>query len=121
MWGEKLNVDDPLYQRTWKITDSKRMICGHLCRKAIRKANDSTRIYAWYTDDIVPEVGPESFIGLPGAILGVATEDGGVVYFAKRIEAIKPEIEQLKPKKIKGKMKKLKKLLCMIKHPHISI
>ena len=60
--------------------------------------NDSTRIYVWYTDDIVPSVGPESFCGLPGAILGLATEDGGVIYFAKSVEVTKPAIEQLTPK-----------------------
>ena len=26
--------------------------------------NDTTRIYAWYTDEILPSTGPETFNGL---------------------------------------------------------
>lgn len=66
IWGEQLYVEDTLYKREWKITDSKRVICGYNCRKAIWQANDSTRLYAWYCDDIVPSVGPESFYGFQG-------------------------------------------------------
>jgi GLPGLI family protein len=57
-----------------------------MCRKAIWEKNDSTRIYAWFSVDIVPSIGPEGFGGLPGAILGLATEDGGVIYFAKKVD-----------------------------------
>lgn len=104
IWGEKCYLQDTLYQRTWKITDSKRIINGYSCRKAIWQANDSTRIYAWFCDEIIPSVGPESFYGLPGAILGLATEDGGVIYFAKSVEIIKPDISELIPKKGKNKI-----------------
>ena len=104
VWGEKLYVDDTLWKRKWKITDSKRVICGYTCRKAIWQANDTTRIYVWYCDDIIPEVGPESFYGLPGAILGAATEDGGVIYFAKSVEVIKPEPTIFNPKKGRNKI-----------------
>ena len=104
VWGEVLYVQDTLKKREWKITDSKRVISGYNCRKAIWEMNDSTRIYAWYADDIVANVGPESFCGLPGAILGLATEDGGVIYFSKSIEVIKPELAILIPKKEKNKI-----------------
>lgn len=104
VWGEALYLEDTLKIRKWKITDSKRIISGYNCRKAIWKMNDSTRIYAWYTDDIISSVGPESFCGLPGAILGLATEDGGVIYFAKSIEVIKPELAILIAKKEKNKI-----------------
>ena len=76
--------------REWKITESKRKLGGYMCRKAIWEPNDSTRIYAWFSTDIVPSVGPEGFYGLPGAILGLATEDGGIIYFATEVEALKP-------------------------------
>jgi GLPGLI family protein len=89
IWGEQVYLSDTLYTRKWKITYNKRNIGGYDCRKAIWQVNDSTRIYAWYADAINISTGPESFIGLPGAILGLATEDGGVVYFAKKIEIIK--------------------------------
>lgn len=104
IWGEELFVQDSLWKRTWKITDSKRTICGFLCRKAIWQANDSTRIYAWYCNEISVSAGPESFVGLPGAILGLATEDGGVIYFAKTVEQGDFGMDKLLPKKTKSKI-----------------
>ncbi len=98
VWGEALYVQDTLKKREWKITDSKRVISGYSCRKAIWEMNDSTRIYVWYADDIIPNVGPETFCGLPGAILGLATEDGGVIYFAKSVEITKPALDAMLPK-----------------------
>ena len=104
LWGDKLYMEDTLNKRTWKITESKRVISSYTCRKAIWQANDSTRIYAWYCDEIIPSIGPESFYGLPGAILGIATEDGGVVYFAKSVEIINPDMSVLIPKKGRNKI-----------------
>lgn len=104
IWGEKFLVQDSVRQFTWKITDSKRKICGYQCRKAIWTANDSTRLYAWYCNEIMPSIGPESFVGLPGTILGLATEDGGVIYFAKSVEILKPDAAALIPKKSKLKL-----------------
>ena len=90
LMGQNVYVSDSLPSRNWKITDSKRSICGYDCRKAIYQKNDSTRIYAWYTTALVPSVGPEGFCGLPGTILGLATEDGGIIYFAKKVEEMNP-------------------------------
>jgi GLPGLI family protein len=104
IWGEELFLRDTVNERKWKITDSKRMISGYNCRKAIWQENDSTRIYAWYADEVVPSVGPESFCGLPGAILGLATEDGGVIYFAKSVEVTRPDFAALEPKVGKNKV-----------------
>ena len=101
MWGEQLHIRDSLRERKWQITESTRKIAGYQCRKAIWRANDSTRIYAWFSYDLVTSTGPESFYGLPGIILGLATEDGGVVYFAKKIEFTQPETTQLIPPKKK--------------------
>ena len=95
VFGQNVYVQDSLPQRTWKITDSKRTICGYECRKAIYQKNDSTRLYAWYSPILTPSVGPEGFCGLPGTILGLATEDGGIVYFAKKIDFVAPKKEEL--------------------------
>jgi GLPGLI family protein len=104
VWGEKFLITDSVRHFTWKITDSKRKICGYMCRKAIWTANDSTRLYAWYSNEIMPSIGPESFVGLPGTILGLATEDGGVIYFAKSVEIVKQDAVALSPKKSKMKL-----------------
>ena len=98
IWGEKAYVLDSLVNREWKITDSKRKIGKYECTKAIYQMNDSVRIYAWFSEAIIPSVGPETFRGLPGAILGLATEDGGVVYFAKKVEVLAPKFDEITPK-----------------------
>jgi len=85
-FGSSVYVKDSLPERKWKMTESKRTICGFVCRKAIYQKNDSTRIYAWYAPNIIPSVGPEGFCGLPGAIMGIATEDGGIIYFADKVD-----------------------------------
>ena len=96
LFGDRKTVKDEIVKRTWKITERKRFIAGYECRRAIWQKNDTTRIYAWYTDQILPSTGPETFNGLPGTILGLATEDGGVVYFAKKIEKNNDQVDELK-------------------------
>lgn len=104
IWGEKLYVEDTLTIRQWKITGSKRNIAGYNCRKAIWQKNDSVRIYAWYAEELMCSVGPETFNGLPGLILGLATEDGGLIYFAQKVEIKDPGVEPLRFKKGKEKI-----------------
>ncbi len=91
--GQSIYVKDSNAVRQWKITENKRTIGKYKCRKAIYEKNDSTRLYAWYAIEIVPSIGPEGFFGLPGAILGLATEDGGIIYFAKEVEVLTPKAE----------------------------
>jgi GLPGLI family protein len=95
LWGNTAYVKDTMDKRTWKITESTRKISGYTCRKAIWAMNDSTRIYAWFSADIVPSMGPEGFQGLPGTILGMATEDGSVIYFAKEVKPMDPPMNAL--------------------------
>jgi GLPGLI family protein len=93
IWGQQIYVNDTNSSRNWKITENKRTIANYECYKAIWQKDDSTRIYAWFSIDLVPSVGPEGFNGLPGTILGLATEDGGIIYFAKSVETIAPKKE----------------------------
>lgn len=101
--GQKVFVVDSISKRNWQITESKRHIGKYHCRKAVYQKNDSTRIYAWFAVEIEPSTGPEGFGGLPGAILGLASEDGGIVYFATKVEELQPTAAQLSldPKKQK--------------------
>jgi GLPGLI family protein len=104
VWGQKIYIKDSTVNRTWKVTESKRKIGKYECRKALWQPNDSTRIYAWFSEEILPSTGPETFTGLPGAILGLATEDGGVVYFAKSVEILNPDFEKIIPSTGKNKL-----------------
>jgi GLPGLI family protein len=103
LMGSTVIIDDSLAKHTWILTDRTREIAGFNCTRAIWKKNDSTNIYAWFTTDISPSIGPESIRGLPGAVLGLATEDGGVVYFATKVEKMDPSAVQLEEPKKKGK------------------
>ena len=56
LFGESKTVKDPIIKNL-KITERKRNIAGYSCRRAIWPKNDSTRIYAWYTDQIIVSTG----------------------------------------------------------------
>ncbi|PKR80571.1 hypothetical protein CW751_09360 [Brumimicrobium salinarum] len=87
-YGSELYLRDSLKERDWIITENRREIAGFETKQALWIANDSTRIYAWYAERLTPSTGPESFGGLPGTILGLALEDGGVVYFAREVKTL---------------------------------
>ena len=110
LFGQDVYVNDSLPSRNWKVTDNKRTIAGYECRKAIYQKNDSTRIYAWYSPALIPSIGPEGFCGLPGTILGVASEDGGVIYFAKKVDVAQPPSSELKLEIGKNKVFTLQEL-----------
>lgn len=93
--GQQIFVGDSIDPKKWKVTESKRFIGNYHCRKAMYEKNDSTTYYAWFAVELEPSIGPEGVTGLPGAILGLATEDGGIVYFAKEIEVLTPTKEKL--------------------------
>lgn len=86
--GKDLFITDSLNLISWKVTETKRKIAGLDCYKSLWEKNDSTRIYAWFTVDIPISMGPEGVEGLPGMILGLATEDGSIIYFAKEVRFI---------------------------------
>ena len=120
LFGQNVYLKDSLPQRNWKITNSTRNISGYKCRKALYEKNDTTRIYAWYASELTTSIGPEGYCGLPGVILGLATEDGGIVYFAKTIEFTKPTREELLPDVGKNKIFTLQQLKYKIKKDYGS-
>lgn len=104
MMGNKIFIHDTISKRNWTMTDNTRKLAGYDCKMAIFKKDANTNLYAWYAEELVPSVGPETFSGLPGAILGLATEDGGIVYFAKKVEAINVTADELKADPGKNKV-----------------
>src|SRR5690554_2955129 len=93
LFGEDFFIEDSLPQRIWKFTSKERLIAGKMAKQAITKINDSTTIYAWFDPDFFYSIGPESYSGLPGAILGLAYEDGSITYFAQKIDTNYPEMQ----------------------------
>ena len=81
-------ITDSLPKIKWRITNETREIAGFTCRRANALILDSVYVVAFYTDEIVPKVGPEAFTGLPGMILGVALPDEQVTWFATKFTPI---------------------------------
>ena len=121
--NEELYMVGNTKQYEWKITEDKRLIGIYECRKAVLFLDKETRIYAWYTDEVIPSVGPESFCGLPGAILGLATEDGGVTYFATSVEEKKINFDQMRPKPAKNRLteKSFAEKISLLKSQNVMI
>ena len=96
--GSKYLVKDHKRKIQWKITGEVREIDGYMCRRANAIIMDSLYVVAFYTDEILPEGGPESFSGLPGMILGVVLPHENISWFAKKIE-ITSQLDMFPPKK----------------------
>lgn len=95
-------IQDTLRNINWKITDETRNIAGFDCRRANAVIMDSVYVVAFFTDQIIPPGGPESFTGLPGMILGVALPHDHITWFATKVLVESIPADQLLPQK-KGK------------------
>lgn len=96
------NIQDTLRKAQWKITPDTRTVAGFQCKKATTIIMDSVFVFAFYTDQIIPRGGPESFSGLPGMILGIAIPRMHTTWFATKLETSDPKISLINPPK-KGK------------------
>jgi GLPGLI family protein len=93
-------IQDSLRKADWKISTDTRTIAGFECRKATTIIMDSVYVVAFYTDQIVPAGGPESFNGLPGMILGLAVPRLNTTWFATKLELVDvKESDLVAPKK----------------------
>jgi GLPGLI family protein len=82
---KKYLITDTLRDNAWKLTDDTATVLGHSCKKATTTTPRGSKVSAWYTSDIPLPVGPDQFSGLPGAILKVDVDEGGLVFTAKEI------------------------------------
>jgi len=96
-------ITDSLRTIEWKIQDEIRTIAGFECRKAVGRICDSVVVVAFYTNEIIPSNGPESFHGLPGMILGLAIPRLYTTWFATRLLLISEAEEQAIAAPAKGK------------------
>lgn len=104
-------ISDSIRKIDWKIGSEIRKIAGFDCRKAVGKILDSFVVIAFYTDEILPSGGPESFAGLPGMILGIAIPKMHTTWYATKLQLTAVKEEELanptKGKKIaSGEFKK---------------
>ncbi len=105
--GKDFIIQDSFPTMEWKITDEFKTIAGFACRKATTIVQDSLFIIAFYTDALLPSIGPEHFYGLPGTILGVAIPRLHTSYIAQEVKSVKVDGEAMK-KPSKGEKTNLK-------------
>ncbi|MBV9986225.1 MAG: GLPGLI family protein [Chitinophagaceae bacterium] len=124
--GKNYLIVDTIKQQPWKLGTETQTILGHTCHKATRKLTqagggmmrtismngngsqraDSSRpqtkevdVVAWYADDIISPVGPDSHGQLPGVILQLDIDNGGTVFTATEIKPTVDQKELKEPKK----------------------
>jgi GLPGLI family protein len=86
IYGDTYLITDSLRKIDWKISTETRKIAGFDCRKAVGKIMDSIIVIAFYSDEILPGGGPESFAGLPGMILGIAIPRMHTTWYATKLQ-----------------------------------
>ncbi len=118
--GKNYLIVDSILQQPWKLSNETKQILGYTCLKATRKltiqvsaprmmvfgggnanpVRDTTRpqpreieVVAWYAQDIISPVGPDSYGQLPGVILQLDSDNGATVFTALEIKKrSRPEI-----------------------------
>jgi GLPGLI family protein len=88
IYGDTYLISDSLRKVQWKIGSEIREIAGFSCRKAVGRVMDSIVVIAFYTDEIIPSGGPESFSGLPGMILGIAIPRMHTTWYATKLQLV---------------------------------
>jgi GLPGLI family protein len=88
LFGSEYLIRDSMFKVEWKITNEPRTIAGFECRKAVARVFDTVVVIAFFTDEIIPASGPESFGGLPGMILGLAIPRLHTTWYATKLEVL---------------------------------
>ncbi|MBS1604219.1 MAG: GLPGLI family protein [Bacteroidetes bacterium] len=94
---KKYLISDSIRDLSWKLSEERGSVLGHDCKKATATNMRGIRLVAWYSEDIAAPVGPEKFGGLPGAILRLDADSGGIVFTATRVDPFVPEKELRAP------------------------
>ncbi|MEO7983619.1 MAG: GLPGLI family protein [Bacteroidota bacterium] len=97
VYEETFLVEDSLMKIKWKITPDVRTIAGYDCRKAVGLLNDSITIFAFYTDELLINGGPEGIQGLPGMILGMGIPRLHTTWFATKVEVFDIKMNKVAP------------------------
>lgn len=110
---ETFLVEDSLLSIRWKLTADTRTIAGYECRKAIGFVDDTLAIFAFYTDEILVNGGPEGIHGLPGMILGVGVPRLHTTWFATKVEVNGISVNNITPAS-KGKKVDRRKMISSL-------
>lgn len=108
-------VMDSLRTLPWKVLPETRTVAGFECHKAVARICDSVVVVAFYTDEIIPSTGPESFGGLPGTILELAIPRLYTTWTATKVESLSVADEKKMNPPVKGKKASEKEMTERIK------
>jgi GLPGLI family protein len=123
--GKNYLIVDAIQQQPWKLGTETKQVLGYTCHKATRKImqpmavmrtmmmsssgsrTDTTvrpqtrevEVVAWFADDIISPVGPESYGQLPGVILQLDIDNGQTVYTATELKKSVDMKDLKEPKK----------------------
>lgn len=102
MMGKKFLVEGPYQAADWKVLGEQKELLGYTCIKAERQTPNTT-IIAWFTPQIPLPIGPNEWVGLPGAVLEAEAqaEQNSMKITATKV-SLKP-LEQAITKPNKGK------------------
>jgi GLPGLI family protein len=110
VYEETFLIDDTLANIKWQITADTRIIAGFECRKAVGIIHDSIAVFAFYSDELLIQGGPESIHGLPGMILGMGIPRLHTTWFATKVEVNSVNLNSIKPA-TKGKKVTYKEMI----------
>ena len=79
--SKEFRIESELPAIAWKLDGEEGEFLGYTVHKATAMI-DTTSVEAWFAPDIPYEVGPESFGGLPGAILLLSMDEGRLSFTA---------------------------------------
>lgn len=95
--GREYLIADSVKILPWKFGIETKTVMGYECKQATYyNEKRKQQIVAWYTTQLRPFLGPETFNTLPGAVLEVNVNEGERTLLAKNIE-----MRQLKKNEIK--------------------
>ena len=86
--GKEYLIEDSLQVSPWKFGTETKTLMGYECKQAMYyNEQRKQQVVAWYTPQLRPFLGPETFNTLPGAVLEVNLNDGERILTAKSMEA----------------------------------
>ncbi|HTH54630.1 MAG TPA: GLPGLI family protein [Cyclobacteriaceae bacterium] len=101
LMGKKYLIADTLKPAPWKFGTEVKTIQGYECMQAYYTTEGDRKqtITAWFTSKLRPNLGPERYNTLPGAILAVDINNGERVFVARKVEVRELKKNELKAPK----------------------
>jgi len=101
LMGKKYLITDTLKPAPWKFGTEVKTIQGYECMQAYYTTEGDRKqtITAWFTSKLRPNLGPDRYNTLPGAVLAVDINNGERVFVAKKVEVRELKKNELKAPK----------------------